>query len=250
MSDTVCSDGAADGADVRRAPTGLIGAMPEELERLVALTEGVRRERHGPFELARGALDGRPVVMATCGIGKVNAAALAQTLASLGVARVIVTGVAGAVDPALRVGDIVVSRDAVQHDVDVTGLGYAAGEVPGEPLVWQADPTLRAAALAAAEAVARRDGVRAVLGRIASGDVFVADPLQAAQVRERFGASCAEMEGAAVAQVCARWGLPWVVVRSVSDSADQSAEIDFRAFTTVAAERAVAVVMGTLARLV
>ena len=249
MSDTGRSGVAAGGADVHQAPTGLIGAMPEELERLVALAEGVRRERHGPFELVRGALDGRPVVMATCGIGKVNAAALAQALASLGVARVIVTGVAGAVDPALRVGDIVVSRDAVQHDVDVTGLGYAAGEVPGEPLVWQADPTLRAAALAAAEAVARRDSVRAVLGRIASGDVFVADPLRAAQVREGFGASCAEMEGAAVAQVCARWGLPWVVVRSVSDSADQSAEVDFRAFTAVAAERAVAVVMGTLARL-
>ena len=249
MSEAGCSDRAAGGADAPQAPTGLIGAMPEELERLVALTEGVRHERIGPFTLVHGVLDGRPVVMATCGIGKVNAAALAQALASLGVARMIVTGVAGAVDPGLGVGDIVVSRDAVQHDVDVTGLGYAAGEVPGEPLVWQADPALRAAALAAADAVARRDGVRAVLGRIASGDVFVADPVRAAQVRERFEASCAEMEGAAVAQVCARWGLPWVVVRSVSDSADQSAEVDFRAFTAVAAERAVAVVMGTLARL-
>ena len=249
MSDTGRSGGVAGGADGPRAPTGLIGAMPEELERLLALAEGVRRERHGPFELVHGALDGRPVLMATCGIGKVNAAALAQVLASLGVARMIVTGVAGAVDPGLAVGDIVVSRDAVQHDVDVTGLGYVPGEVPGEPLVWQADPALRAAALAAAEAVARRDGVRAVLGRIASGDVFVADPVRAAQVRERFEASCAEMEGAAVAQVCARWGLPWVVVRSVSDSADQSAEVDFRAFTAVAAERAVAVVLGTLGRL-
>jgi len=228
---------------------GLIGAMPEELAALVALAEGVERQQHGPFELVRGTLQGVPVVMATCGIGKVNAAALAQALAALGVERVIVTGVAGGVDPSLRVGDLVVSEDAVQHDVDVTGLGYAAGEVPGEPRVWSADAALRAAALAAAQAVAARDGVRALLGRIASGDEFVADPARVASLRERFAASCAEMEGAAVAQICHRWGVPWVVVRSVSDTADHAAQVDFRAFTPIAAERAVAVVLGTLARL-
>lgn len=229
---------------------GLIGAMPEELERLLGLAHDVTRERVGPFELVHGVLEGVRVVMATCGIGKVNAAALAQALAAAGVVRVIVTGVAGGVDPALRVGDIVVSVDAVQHDVDVTGLGYALGEVPGEPRVWEADPSLRDAASAAARDVAERDGVRVVTGRVASGDVFVADPARVALLRERFEASCAEMEGAAVAQVCARWGVPWVVVRSVSDTADHTAEVDFRAFTAVAAERAVAVVLGALRRLV
>lgn len=228
---------------------GLIGAMPEELERLVALATDARRARVGPFELVHGRLEGWRVVMATCGIGKVNAAALAQALAASGVRRVIVTGVAGGVDPTLRVGDLVVSRDALQHDVDVTGLGYALGEVPGEPRVWAADPQLRDAALAAAEQVAAAAGVRAVLGRVASGDVFVADPSRVAVLSERFEASCAEMEGAAVAQVCARWGLPWVVVRSISDTADHAAEVDFRAFTRLAAERAVAVVLGALGRL-
>jgi len=228
---------------------GLIGAMPEELERLLALAHDVTRSRQGPFELVHGVLEGVRVVMATCGIGKVNAAALAQALAAAGVARVIVTGVAGGVDPALRVGDLVVSVDAVQHDVDVTGLGYELGEVPGEPRVWQADVALRDAALAAARDVAERDGVRAMTGRVASGDVFVADPARVTALRAGFEASCAEMEGAAVAQVCARWGLPWVVVRSVSDTADHDAEVDFRAFTVVAAERAVAVVLGTLRRL-
>ena len=228
---------------------GLIGAMPEELERLEALALGVRRERVGPFELLHGRLEGVAVVMATCGIGKVNAAALTQAVAERGVQRVIVTGVAGGVDPALEVGDIVVSRDALQHDVDVTGLGYAPAEVPGEPRVWEADPALRDLVMAAAQEVAAVEGVRAVLGRVASGDVFVADPERVAQLRERFEASCAEMEGAAVAQVCARWGLPWVVVRSVSDSADHAAEVDFRAFTPLAASRAVAVVLGALRRL-
>lgn len=233
----------------RASHVGLIGAMPEELERLEALATDARRVRVGPFELVHGQLEGWRVVMATCGIGKVNAAALTQALAERGVRRVIVTGVAGGVDPTLAVGDLVVSRDALQHDVDVTGLGYAPAEVPGEPRVWEADPLLRDAALAVARDVARAAGVRALLGRVASGDVFVADPGRVAQLRERFEASCAEMEGAAVAQVCARWGLPWVVVRSISDTADHAAEVDFRAFTRVAAERAVEVVLGTLRRL-
>lgn len=234
----------ADGPDV-----GLIGAMPEELRRLEALASEARRVRVGPFELVHGELAGWRVVMATCGIGKVNAAALTQALAERGVQRMIVTGVAGGVDPGLAVGDVVVSADALQHDVDVTGLGYAPAEVPGEPRVWQADPRLRDAAFAAAGEVAAANGVRAVLGRVASGDVFVADPARLALLRERFEATCTEMEGAAVAQVCARWGIPWVVVRSVSDTADHAAEVDFRAFTVVAAERAVEVVLGTLRRL-
>ena len=232
----------------RARPVGLIGAMPEELALLERLARSPRHERVGPFELVRGELDGVPVVMATCGIGKVNAAALTQALASSGVGAVIVTGVAGGIDPALRVGDLVVSRDAVQHDVDVTGLGYALGEVPGEPRIWEADPVLFAASLAAANEVAADAGVRALAGRVASGDAFVADPDAAARLRDVFDASCAEMEGAAVAHVCARWGLPWVVVRSVSDTADHAAEVDFRAFTRLAAERAVAVVQGTLQR--
>jgi len=88
-----------------------------------------------------------------------------------------------------------------------------------------------------------------VAGRIASGDAFVADPRRVAALRERFGAACAEMEGAAVAQVCARWGVPWVVVRSISDTADHDASVDFRAFTELAAARAEAVVRGVLMRL-
>jgi adenosylhomocysteine nucleosidase len=228
------------------APTGLIGAMPEELEQLLSVADGVRSERLGPFELVYGSLAAAPVVMATCGVGKVNAAALTQALATAGAARMIVTGVAGGIDASLAIGDLVVSEDAVQHDVDATGLGYALGEVPGEPRVWLADAALRDAALAAAADVARRVGVRAVLGRVASGDVFVSDPRRTRLLRERFEATCAEMEGAAVAQVCSRWGIPWVVVRSVSDTADHVAEVDFRAFTRVAAERAVAVVVAML----
>ncbi|HKI55729.1 MAG TPA: 5'-methylthioadenosine/adenosylhomocysteine nucleosidase [Trueperaceae bacterium] len=229
-----------------RAPTALVGAMVEELEALLDAVEDPRRERLGPFEVTSGVLEGQPVLLAHCGIGKVNAAALTQALLARGAVRLIFTGVAGAVRPGLRVGDLVVSSDAVQHDVDVTALGYEPGRVPGEPLAWQADAGLRRLAL---EAAAELAGVQAVDGRVASGDQFVADVARVRVLRERFGADCAEMEGAAVAQVCARWGVPFVIIRSISDTADQDAHVDFRSFTPLAAARAKRVVRGILRRL-
>lgn len=221
--------------------------MPEEIATLLPRLEDRTTERRGPFEVHAGRLDGHPVLLAVCGIGKVNAAALAQQLLADGAVRLIFTGVAGGLDPSLHVGDVVVSRDAVQHDVDVRALGYELGRVPGEPFAWTADRPLVEAALATARDAV--DGAQVVEGRIASGDRFVADPQRARALLEGFGAACAEMEGAAVAQVCARWGVPWVVVRSLSDAADDAASVDFRAFTQIAAARAEAVVRGVLARL-
>lgn len=230
-------------------PLAVIGAMEEEVAPLLAAAVGAVEEGEGPYRWHRATLDGVSVLLAACGIGKVNAAALTQALLGGGAGAVILTGVAGGVDPSLRVGDLVVAHDAVQHDVDVTPLGYAEGQVPGEPAVWAADPALRDLVAGVAAEVAEAEGVRSIVGRVASGDTFVADPRRVADLRRRFAASCAEMEGAAVAQVCARWGAPWSIVRSVSDTADHDASVDFRAFTEVAARRAVAVVRGALRRL-
>ncbi|MBW6457440.1 MAG: 5'-methylthioadenosine/adenosylhomocysteine nucleosidase [Trueperaceae bacterium] len=229
-------------------PLAVIGAMEEEVAPLLAAALDAREEGEGPYRWHRATLDGVPVLLAACGIGKVNAAALTQALLGGGASAVIFTGVAGGVDPGLRVGDLVVAHDALQHDVDVTPLGYEEGQVPGEPPVWAADPGLRDLVAGVAADVAGAEGVRSIVGRVASGDTFVADPKRVADLRRRFGASCAEMEGAAVAQVCARWGVPWAIVRSVSDTADHDAGVDFRAFTEEAARRAVAVVRGTLRR--
>lgn len=232
-----------------RAPWAVIGAMEEEVAPLRAAAVDVSEEAEGPYAWHAGRVDGVPLLLAACGIGKVNAAALTQALLARGAAAVLFTGVAGGVDPVLRVGDLVVAHDALQHDVDVTALGYAPGQVPGEPAVWAADAALREVVADAAAEVARAEGVRCVVGRVASGDAFVADPRRVAELRRSFGAACAEMEGAAVAQVCARWGVPWSIVRSVSDTADHDAQVDFRAFTGVAARRAVAVVRGVLRRI-
>lgn len=229
------------------APVALVGAMAEEVQRLRAAVVGGIAEIAGPFVVTKGRIEGVDVFLAECGIGKVNAAALTQCLLSMGAGSVIFTGVAGALDPALRVGDIVVGSEAVQHDVDVTALGYAPGEVPGSGTVFAADPRLVKLATAAGTTL---DGVRTIVGRIASGDVFVAGEGASIRIRELFAAACAEMEGAACAQVCAAWGTPFVIVRSISDTADHEANIDFRAFTALAAERAEALVTDMLRRLV
>lgn len=230
-----------------RGVVAIVGAMREEVERLHDGLEDTSELRRGPVTLHAGRLEGVDVLVAQCGIGKVNAAVTAQTLLAEGATSLVFTGVAGALAPDLRVGDVVVSTDAVQHDVDVTALGYAPGEVPGSGIAWEADPDLRAAAAAAA--AEELVGVRVVAGRVASADRFVADPAVAADLHGRFGAACAEMEGAAVAQVCARWNVPFVIVRSISDTADHEAGLDFRAFTELAASRAERVVRGLLRRL-
>ncbi len=230
---------------------GIIGAMAEELEQLLGTLSEPETVQRGAYTLHQGVLEGKPVLIAQCGIGKVNAAALAQIFVLDGASHVIFTGVAGGVAPGLNVGDIVVSRDALQHDADVRALGYALGEVPGEPLSWPADETLQAAALGAAQALPEVGSaeVKVVSGRVLSGDQFIADAAKVKFLYETFGGACAEMEGAAVAQVCSRAGVPFVIIRSLSDSADGGAEVDFRSFTPLAARRAKAVVLAMLGRL-
>ena len=230
---------------------GIIGAMTEELTGLLESLADKTEMRRGGFTLYGGTLQGKAVLIAQCGIGKANAAALAQTLVLEGVSRIIFTGVAGAVGEGLKVGDIIVSSDAVQHDVDVRPLGYVRGEVPGDGLAWAADETLQRAALEAAAALPEvvAGDVRVHAGRVLSGDQFIADRAKVAELRETFGGACAEMEGAAVAQLCFRSSVPFVIIRSLSDSADGSAEVDFRAFTVLAARRAKAVVLGMLSGL-
>lgn len=223
--------------------TGIIGAMQSEVELLLAELQHARHEDLLGYRLHHGTLHGKPVIIAQCGIGKVNAAALAALLLTRSVARIIFTGVAGALDPQLAVGDLVISRDALQHDVDVSALDYAPGQVPGELFAWPADPALIAAAEAAC---ARIGGVAVRTGRIVSGDTFVADAATSARLHEQFAAACVEMEGAAVAQVCSRAGVPFVIIRSISDTADGKAEVDFREFTELAARRAKQVVLNLL----
>jgi adenosylhomocysteine nucleosidase len=221
---------------------GIIGAMPEEIELLLATLKGAQTLTRGPFTLHRGELVGQQVLIAQCGIGKVNAAALTQLLIVEGATPIIFSGVAGALSPEVQVGDIVISSDCLQHDIDVTALEYPPGQIPGEALAWSADPRL----IDIARASASEFGVTVWCGRVLSGDQFIADSAKVAALHRQFDALCTEMEGAAVAQVCSKWQVPFVVIRSISDSADQAATTDFRSFVQLAAQRAKQVVLGML----
>jgi adenosylhomocysteine nucleosidase len=226
---------------------GIIGAMTEELEALLETLQDKQTTKHGPFTLHAGTLEGQKVLLAQCGIGKVNAAALTQLMILQNVKKIIFTGVAGAIDTSLKVGDIVISTDTMQHDSDVRALGYKLGEVPGETLSWPADETLRELAFSSAQTI---EGSNVIKGRVLSGDQFIASAEKVKELREVFQGACAEMEGAAVAQICSKWNIPFVIIRSMSDSADHAAKVDFREFTKIAAAHAKQVVRGMLKKLV
>ncbi|UFJ39322.1 5'-methylthioadenosine/adenosylhomocysteine nucleosidase [Brevibacillus humidisoli] len=225
---------------------GIIGAMDEEIALYhTAMTETVSSTKAG-ITYHEGKLAGQSVVLCKSGVGKVNASVCTQILVDqYQVDRVIFTGVAGAVHPELNIGDIVVSTDCLQHDVDVTALGFQPGEIPfQEKWVWEADDELIRLAVAAGKTVG--EGVRVLEGRILSGDQFLADREKVNQLYKQFAASCTEMEGAAVAQVCAMNGVPFVIVRSMSDKADGSAHVNFAEFTQLASQRSFAIVTGML----
>lgn len=220
---------------------GIIGAMQEEIDLLLAaLEDAVELQRSG-IRYVAGSLHGRSVVVCKSGVGKVNAAICTQVLIDrFNADKVIFTGVAGALDPELDIGDIVVSTTSAQHDIDVTALGYARSVIPYQDVSdWAADPALSAAAQAAGDKL-YPGHVKA--GKVLSGDQFIADRQLVLRLREELGGACVEMEGASVAQVCAMNKVPYVVIRSISDKADGSADVNFAEFTVTASNRSFAIV--------
>ena len=214
---------------------GIIGAMACEVEALKGKMENVTVGNHAGSEYFEGTLVGQPAVVVQCGVGKVNAAMCTQILCSVyGVTHLVNTGIAGSLRAELDIADMVVSTDAMYHDMDVTVFGYAAGQVPGMPLSYAADETLSGYAFAAAEAV---NPGHTRTGRIASGDQFVSGKEQKEKIIEISGAVCTEMEGAAIAHTAWRNNVPFVILRAISDKADDSAEMDYPTFEKIAAHR-------------
>ena len=222
---------------------GIIGAMQIEVELLVEQLQNRRETVHGGSTYYEGVLEGLPVVVVQCGVGKVNAAISAQVLCSCyGVTHLVNTGIAGSLDPRLDIGDLLISQDAMYHDFDVTSFGYPMGKVPGMDVVaFPADDCLIALARSAAEAV--HPG-HVVSGRVASGDQFVCSAEQKERIIALTQAQCTEMEGAAIAQAAYRNGVPFVVIRAISDKADGSAEMDYPTFERLSAHRCAQVTAG------
>lgn len=213
---------------------GVIGALDIEIERLVEKMERpVRREVSGiPFVC--GSIHGVETVVARAGVGKVNAAVCAQTMALIYEPELIInSGVSGALSPELRVGDVVIGTDVVQHDVDTTALGDEPGFVSTvDRLSFPLDNFASTAIAAAAEEL----GIRAVRGRIASGEQFVASTERKEEIVRLFSAVTCEMEAGAIAHVCFLNRIPCAVIRSISDGGNEEAPMSYEEFLPLAAK--------------
>ena len=225
---------------------GIIGAMELEVEELKSAMTVSRIVKKAKMEFYEGTLNGASVVIVRSGIGKVNAALCTQILVDLfDVTHIINTGVAGSLNASLDIGDILISRDALHHDVDVTIFGYKPGEVPQIGVrEFVADEKLVALAKAACEKV--NPDVHAAIGRVVSGDQFISGAEHKSALYGEFRAMAAEMEGGAIAQVAAMDGVPFAVVRSISDLADGTAADSFDTFEKHAADASAAALRQAL----
>ena len=209
---------------------GIIGAMEEEVAHLKEAMQVEETVERAAMTFVKGKLDGKDVVVVRSGIGKVNAGICAQILADLfEVDTLINTGVAGSLDAAIDIGDIVISTDAVQHDMDVSALGDPVGQVPRmDTFAFPADERLVQLAVQANEEA--NPDIHTFTGRVVSGDQFVSDGAVKERLVTQFQAKCTEMEGAAIAQAAYLNKISCVIIRAISDKADNSSTMDYAAF--------------------
>lgn len=234
--------------------TAILSALPQEQSGLLAALQQPQRTAHAGRTFWQGTLHGQPVVLALSGIGKVAAATTATALIErFGVARIVFTGVAGGVGEGVQVGDVVVAHDYVQHDMDASPLferwcvpGYAGVRLPCDAnLTALLSGAVNACLASARDIFDIKEGEnlpRWHAGLIASGDQFVSSAASAQALRQTLLAAghdvlAVEMEGAAVAQVCMDYGVPFAAVRAISDRADDAAHVDFPQFMATVASR-------------
>jgi adenosylhomocysteine nucleosidase len=228
---------------------GIIGAMEEEVAVLKKEMELEEIVTVASMEFCKGLLCGKDVVVVRSGIGKVNAAVCTQILIDRFGADVIInTGVAGSLDAKIDIGDMVVSTDLVEHDMDTTAFGDPLGQVPRmDTFSFPADVELvKKAVLANEEA---NPDIKTFTGRIVSGDQFVSSPDVKDKLVENFGAKCTEMEGAAIAHVAYLNKVSCVIIRAISDKADNSASMDYPSFEKKAIEHSLRLVRNLLPRI-
>ena len=209
---------------------GIIGAMDEEVAKIKEQLTDVEVETRAAMDFYKGRLGGKDVVVVRSGIGKVNAAMCTQILADIyKVEGVVNTGIAGSLKAEIDIGDIVLSSDALQHDMDATGFGYAVGQIPRvDTLSFKADERLIQLAQECCAKV--NPDIHTFVERIVTGDQFVSGKEKKQWLVDTFAGFCTEMEGAAIAQACYLNSIPFLIVRAISDKADDSATVDYPVF--------------------
>ena len=194
---------------------GIMGAMPDEVDQLCARLTDVTCETCAGVDYHCGTLNGKQVIVCCAGMGKANAASTVQVLCTrYRIDRLIFSGIAGNMTPKIGIGDVVVGREVVYHDAEPEMICKSAPYLKE----FAGDAVLVDAALAACAKL----GVKAIAGKIATGDQFVSDSAVKQAIAEKCHPDCVEMEGAAVCQIAARNGVPCVVLRAMSDNADES----------------------------
>lgn len=228
---------------------GIIGAMDTEVAKLKEVMEDVNITKAASMEFYEGRLNGARAVVVKAGVGKVNAACCTQTLIDhFPVSCVINTGIAGSLKSKIDIGDVVLATDAVEHDMDVAALGYAPGKIPDMDVEsFEADEKLRKIAKESCEKV--NPDISVYEGRVVTGDQFISSKEKKAWLTETFGGCCAEMEGAAIAHAAYLNQVPFLIVRAISDKADDSAQMDYPTFEAKAIEHSVRLIVEMAGRL-
>jgi adenosylhomocysteine nucleosidase len=222
---------------------GIIGAMDEEVAKVKEQMQDVKVMSKASMDFYEGTVSGHPAVVVRSGIGKVNAAMCAQILVdAYGVDAIINTGIAGSLNAAIDIGDIVLSTDTLEHDMDAVSFGYPLGQIPRmDTLSFRADDKLRATAKAACQKV--NPEVKVFEGRVVSGDQFVSDKAKKQWLVDNFAGYCTEMEGAAIAHAAYLNKVPFLIIRAISDKADDSAMVDYPTFEAKAIEHSVKLIL-------
>ena len=226
---------------------GIIGAMEEEIRLLKATMGNYETTEIASFTFYTGELKGKHVTLVQSGIGKVNATlSVALLVERFKVDAVLNTGSAGGLGAGLHVGDIVIADQLLHHDVDVTAFGYQMGQMAGMPATYATDKALADLA----EEVYASQGLPVQRGLIVSGDVFVNSPAQITQIKQHFPTALAcEMESAAIAQAAYVLSVPCLVIRAISDSADDEAAMSFDEFIVLAGQKSAEMILALLAKM-
>lgn len=228
---------------------GIIGAMEQEVSRIKEMMKEVKITTKASMDFYEGILEGKKVVVVRSGIGKVNAGMCTQILADIyGAEAVINTGIAGSLNNDVNIGDIVLSTDVLHHDMDAVNFGYPLGQIPQmDVFSFQADEELAEKAKKVCEKV--NPEIKVFRGRVVSGDQFIADKTVKQRIVDNFQGFCTEMEGAAIAQASYLNGVPFVIIRAISDKADDSAVMDYPAFEKKAVEHSVRLIEALMEEL-
>lgn len=224
---------------------GIIAAMSEELELLLTEMEVESKNTKANMTFYKGKLWNQNVVAVVCGIGKVNAAICTQILISeYKVDKAINVGVAGGIKKDIFPGDVVIGNNLVQYDMDTTAFGDPIGQIPRlDTFDFKCDEKLVELAKKACE---ENGNIKSSVGRIITGDQFVASVEKVQWMEKEFDASACEMEGGSIAHTCYLNNIPFVVIRSISDNANNGAHMDFAEFTTIGVKNSTTILKSML----